>query len=610
MQILSSRKITQRTIWMRRAVIAGLLLVLVGMALGYRPAVNRYMIWKQQRALAQAKEFIEQSDFPSAKLALNVALTAVPGDSQALRVAADLLEQAGSPEVMMLRRRLVQLEPDSLSDRVSLINSALRYRDINAAKDAMRDFPLDQTDEPEAIKAALAYAMATDNRPIADALYNRLKGIEPDNENLAVMHALLRLKSPRAGTVATARQELEAYASNPRFSLFIRREMIPAAMQRNDRDEARRLAKLIAADPRATLSDRLHEANFALNVDHRPFDEIFATLAPFAVMQARDAAELVRWTIIVGQPAQGKSWLQTLPDAIRDSSEILPVKAELAAVMQDWDGLAGLLEEGAWGQVDRDTIRLAFSARLAADRKNPALQRQIWDEALSAAGRSLSNLTVLYRVAGVWNWEVEGERSLWAITRAYPLQAWAHQTLFNVYRQRRDTENMRALIGTLREGDGSMLRYRHDWALLSMLTSRSPVWNPAKQAMHDLYRADPANAYYATGYAFALAQSDKADEALVVLGKLSSNELLLPARAPYLAFVYGMARQQADFAKAAGAEPDLTDLLPEERALFVLGRDALSRPASKRIESAAEKAAIEAAEKTGQAEATPAAGSS
>lgn len=610
MQILSSRKITRRTIWIRRAVIVGLLLVLVGLGLGYRPAVNRYKVWKQQRALSQAREFIDQRDFPSAKLALNVALTAVPGDTQALRVAADLLEQAGSPEVMMLRRRLVQLAPDSLSDRVSLINSALRYRDINAARDAMRDFPLNQTDEPEAIKAALAYAMATDNRPIADALFDRLKGIEPDNENLTVMHALLRLKSPRAETVSAARQELEQYANNPRFSLFIRREMILAAMQRNDRDDARRLAKLIAADPRATLSDRLHEANFALNVDKRPFGEIFASLDPVAGKQTRDAAELLRWTIVVGQPAQGKAWLQTLPDAIRDSAEVLPVKAELAAVMEDWDGLAGLLEDGAWGQVERDTIRLAFSARLAADRKNPALQRQIWDEALSAAGRSLSNLTVLYRVAGVWNWEDEGERVLWAITRAYPLQAWAHQTLFNVYRQRRDTENMRALIGTLREGDGSMLRYRHDWALLSMLTTRSPIWNPAKQAMHDLYQADPANAYYATGYAFALAQSDKANEAMEVLNKLPANELQLPARAPYLAFVYGMARQHEDFNKAAESEPQLTTLLPEERALFVLGRDALSRPVSRRIESAAEKAASESAEKTGQADATPAAGGS
>ncbi len=122
MQILTSRKITRRTIWLRRVGVVGLVVLLAGAWFAYQPVKNRYKIWKQQRALVQAKDFIEQQDYPSAKLSLNVALTAVPGDTHALRVAAELLEQAGSPEAMILRRRLVQLEPDSLNDRVALIN--------------------------------------------------------------------------------------------------------------------------------------------------------------------------------------------------------------------------------------------------------------------------------------------------------------------------------------------------------------------------------------------------------------------------------------------------------------------------------------------------------
>jgi thioredoxin-like negative regulator of GroEL len=597
MQILTARKITRRTILIRWIITGVVVVGLVGTWLGYRPLLRRYHGWKQQRALTQAKEFIEQQDFPSARLSLNVALTAVPGDTQALRVAAELLEQVGSPEAMILRRRLVQLEPESLNDRVSLINSALRYRDINAARDALRDMPLSQTDEPAAIKVALAFALATENHPIADALYDRLKRIEPDNENLKVMHALLRLKSPRAETVVKARSELAQYEDIPRYALFINREMLLEAVQRNDRVEARRLAKLIASDPQATLADRLHEANFALNVDKRPFDEIFAGLTPRAAIRVTDAVDLIRWTVLVGQPAQGAAWLKTLPAEIRDDALMLSAKAELAAAQSQWDDLAGLLERGAWGQVDRDTVRLAFSAKLAGDRKNSTLQRQIWDEALTSAGRSLASLTLLYRVAGVWNWETEGENTLWAITKAYPLQAWAHQTLFNVYRQRRDTENMRALIGVLRERDGSMTRYRHDWALLSMLTMRSPTWSPPKQEMYNLYQSEPTNPNYITGYAFALAQTEKTEEAIEIIGKLPAEELAQPARAPYLAYIYGMARDQADFNRVAALESQLPALLPEERALFGMGREALGRPVSKRMESATEKAASEAAAK-------------
>lgn len=154
---------------------------------------------------------------------------------------------------------------------------------------------------------------------------------------------------------------------------------------------------------------------------------------------------------------------------------------------------------------------------------------------------------------------------------------------------------MRALIGALRERDGSMMRYRHDWALLSMLSMRSPTWSPPKQEMYNLYLSEPTNPNYITGYALALAQTDKSEEALEVLSKLPTEELDQPTRAPYLAYIYGMARRQAEFNKVASLESQLPSMLPEERALFGMGREALTRPVNKRMESATEKAANEAA---------------
>lgn len=376
MQLFTVREITLKTIIIRWVIGGVVALLLVGAWLAYEPLKQKYKGWKQQRALTQAKDFLAQQKFPEAKLALEVALTAVPGDMQALRIAADMLDQAGSPEVMLLRRRLVLLEPNSLADRVSLINAALRYGDINAARDALRDLPLTQAERPEAIKVSLGYALATDNRPVADALYDRLQEIEPNNDQLKIMHALWRLKSPRAEAVQQARQDLEKYVNDARYALTLRRDMLLSAVQRNDRDDARRLAKLIAADPQATLNDKLHEANFALNIDHRPFDEVFGGLAPTAGGNAKAVADLVRWTILVGQPARGATWLQTVSAEIQSTAEVKAVRAELAAAQRDWDGLEALLENGAWGQISREVVRLAFSARLAADRNNAALQRQ------------------------------------------------------------------------------------------------------------------------------------------------------------------------------------------------------------------------------------------
>lgn len=590
MLILTERRVSRRRQWLLRAALG--LVVVLGIAgwLGYQPALRRYKVWKQQRALTQAEEFIAKRDFPSAKIALELAMTAVPGDTATLRVAANLLDQVGSPDVMILRRRLLQLDPDSLEDRVSLINEALRHRDFNAARDALRDMPANQANRPDAIKAALYYELATDNRPMADALFDRLKALEPDNDRLKVLHALLRMKSPRPEVVAQARRELAPYIEDPHYTLFIRRDMLLAAMQRNDHPDARRLAKLIAADPHATLSDRVQEANFELNEDQRPFDGVFAGLVPWA-RDSRSAAELLRWTILADHPRQGADWVKILPAAWLGEPDLLAARAELAAALRDWDGLQALLEQGAWGQVDHDVVRLAFSARLLADRNNTALQREVWGEALSESAQSLTGLNLLYRLAGYWGWTSAGESTLWAIVRGYPMQAWAHQTLFNYYRQKGDTDNMRALIGALRDEDGSMPRYRHDWALLTLLTTSTSGWGPAKQTMADLYQSAPDNPNYATGYALALAQSGQTSAALEVLGKCTPEELGLPSRAPYLAYIYGMARRRAEFAKVSALEASLPNILPEEHALFSLGRAALDRPEDRPIQSAAGAAA-------------------
>jgi len=579
MQILQKAPSKSRLrIWLPRLVALAVVALAVGAWMGRESLLRHYRHWKQERALVQAKGFVEKRDFANARLALQVAFAAAPGDPRTLRLAAELLEQAGSPDVLTLRRRLVLMAPDSLDDRVALINTALAYRDLGTAHDALLSLPEKQLNEPAALKAALAYFLVEDNRPMADALYDRLAVMEPDNQNLRIMHALLRLRSPKAETVAEARRTLAPYAADPKLALFIHREMLRAAVLRSDSTEARQLADQLAALPGATLEDRLHAANFALTVDQRPFAEVFGSLATVAAGRAEDAAALVRWTLLVDQAPAGEAWLLTLPKEIQQAPALAPALAELAAVKKDWDGLRARLEAGAWGPVERDALRLAFTARDLDEGTKPELRRQMWDEALAAAGRSLPSLTALHRLSGIWRWDDETERSLWAITRAFPTQTWAHQTLFNTYRKRGDTVSLRNLADTLRQRDGTLLRYQHDWALLSLLTSAQPAWNAPKQMMADLYKLDPTNANYATGYAFALAQADKTDEALAVLQKIPADQLAQRARAPYLAYIYGMARRPDDYAKAATDKAALApSLLPEENALFDAGRTALTR---------------------------------
>ncbi len=572
MPLLPRRGSRRRRAWIIRYVIAGgVLLAAVWMAL---PSVKRvYKNWKNERALVQAEAFLAEQDFPNAKLALDVALAAKPGDPETLRVAATLLEQVGAPDVMPLRRRLVDFAPHSTADHAALIMSALRFNDINAARDAMRNMTPEQANEPAGLRASLAYAQATNNLPIADLLFDRLRELEPANENLQVMHATLRLNNPTPSVRAEALTDLEELKTQSRHRLFILRQLLVDAMIRQEMDRAKTLADELRADPGATLADHLHGANLALNVENLPFEEVFSQTLPKVGSNAADTAELLRWLILVGEADRARSWLAQQAEDIRSDPAVMTVRAELAIAQSAWDRLADLLEEGAWGPVDRDTVRLAFSARLAAQRKNTSLQDQIWDEALVSASNRLPDLTLLYRLASVWGWDDQAEQPLWSVARTFPSRTWAHQTLFNVYRARRDTENMEALIGMLRLADPSMPRYRHDWALMSMLLRERTAWTDEKQVMETLYKSAPNNPYYATGYAFALAQSDREDEAIEVAENMPSGDRLMPERAPYLAFVYASAMRPDRVDELVAAAEGFDGFLPEESSLLTEARE-------------------------------------
>ena len=344
------------------------------------------------------------------------------------------------------------------------------------------------------------------------------------------------------------------------------------AMVRRDFAAARHWSAAALANPQATLADSLNQANLELLVDKKPFTDVFPPLAAKAATSPDDIAPFVRWALVQSRATEADHWLATLPAAVRNSAPVASAQAEAVAQLQDWDRLATLLEAGAWGAIPPESVRLAMSARVVGLR-NAALQHDVWNEALQASSTNLGALMVLERLANIWKWETESERTLWTIARGFPDQTWVHQTLFNAYRSRNDTSNMREVMEVLLTADPSVPRYQHDWALLSLLIDPTTEWNRPKEMMHQLYQSDPTNPDYITGYAFALAQGGKAAQALTVMNTLPAAELKYSPRAPYLAFIYGSNGKKDEVTRLEGMA-GATSLLPEERQLFTLAREA------------------------------------
>lgn len=581
MQLLQSRKTSPRQKLKRRLIWIGIAVVAGGAWLSLDFGRDRYHVWKQARALKQAKAFVEKHDAQNAQIALEVALTAVPGNPETIRVAADMLEQVGAAQAMRLRRAVVQVAPDSAEDAAKLVYACLKFRDFNAAKDALASTPPSVSVQLPMLQAALAYALTTDDAPVADYLFQQLKAQSPKNEDLRHAHALLLLRHPRKEQREAARHELEELAkSDSRLTMQINREFVGYALQLRNYDEANRYLALLLAPPEALLQDRLQKANLDLLIKKIPFEMVYPQLAPIAGKTEADAVQFVQWLLVQNRAKEADRWINGLPQPIRHSSALFTVEAEIAAQLKDWDRLAVLLQAGAWGPITKETLRLALAAQTVDSPNKPALRHDTWDMALASAGGNLATLRILQRLAAFWAWDEETERTLWTVARMFPDQTWAHQALFNFYREKKNTIAMRDVMNTLRESDGTVPRYQHDWALLTLVTEPNANWNPAKETMRQLYEGTPANATYATGYAFALAQAGKGAEALAVVQKIPAAERDYFPRQPYLAFVYGVARRAADLEHAASIGQRAT-YLPEESYLFTRAREEATRKLEK-----------------------------
>jgi hypothetical protein len=160
----------------------------------------------------------------------------------------------------------------------------------------------------------------------------------------------------------------------------------------------------------------------------------------------------------------------------------------------------------------------------------------------------------------------------------------ALQALMDAYRARDDARDMREVAAVLRDDEPSSARRRNDWALLSLLTAPTAQWDDAKIALEELYRGDHSNPFYATGYAFALAQAGEGPRALEVVGRLSEDERAYPPRAPYLAYVYGVNGRAADVGRMQAIAAGIP-CLREERQLLVMARESLRQGVRSEAES-------------------------
>lgn len=546
---------------MRKIFLIIILLALAGVAgiVGYR----YYKGVRQRHLVSQARAFLAKSDFTNAVLSLQRAVQTNPRDADACRLLAGLAEASRSPSALGWRGRVVEINPNSLEDRIALAQTALMMNDLTTATNALGG--VDEAGRKTAVYHNLAGATATAGKRFeeAEVHFAEAARLEPGNPSLQLNLAVLQMRRTDTNLVAQARAKLEQLGTNPAVRCDVIRELVRDALRFQRTNTALALSQELLQQTNAVFRDRLLRLDVLRQTGNGGLKSALAGFQREATNDLAKIHDLAMWQMASGSTREALSWLETLVLPIQTNQPVALLEAECRATLKDWAGLNGSLERQNWGELE--FTRNAFRSLALRELSLAAAAKAEWGNAVKAAEGRQARLVMLLRLASQWNWPTETEEILWAIFNRYPGEKWAGRALSTALHAQGRTRSLMTLFSKQLEVSPKDTDAKNNLATVALLL------NATEQRPHELarevYEQDPQNASYAATYAFSLHLQEKKAEALRVMEQLKPAELEMPTVSGYYGLLLkasGDAAKAKKFLEISSKAP----LLPEEKKLF------------------------------------------
>ena len=267
-------------------------IVAVAGVLSYRG----YKVWRHARLMRQTKEFLAKSDGRNALLCLQLALRSDPYDLEACRMMADFAELGRSPSALLWRQRVVDLEPDSITNRLLWARTALALGDVGSAQKA-----LDTLDEPGRKTAAYhktAGAVAVAASQLAEAArhFQEAVRLEPENASTRINLAVLQLQARDPVVAAGARAALESLRTEAL------RQLTVDAARRNEPASALSLVNELLRETNSVFADRLLHLDVLRQAKSPASPAALAALQKDAATDPARTFDVARWMLATGAP--------------------------------------------------------------------------------------------------------------------------------------------------------------------------------------------------------------------------------------------------------------------------------------------------------------------
>ena len=546
---------------MKKILVLAALLVVV--ALGIWLGLPAYRASKEKKFAAQAMEALVKGENRQALLNAQQVMVLNSNNVTACRVLAELSDLARSPNALVWRRRVAEIEP-TRSNKLMFASAALRYEQPPFPLAVQTLAELGDGSNDVAFQLVSAQLALKQNR-IADGEKHLQQAIrlEPANESHRINLGVIRLESRDAAVSAVARAELEQRTGNAQAL----RALLVHHTSRRRFVEAEQYSAALLKLTNSVWSDKLEHLTVLRGAQSPQFDSFLATLQRSAATNVFAAAELVTRLTELGAATNAIDWVKSLPVATQKEPPLPVVVASAYFSLARWRELEEQLNAGVWPE--RDFVRKALLTYAVRKQGGTDAAAAHWRDAVKLAGERPELLGALAQMANGWGWTNETESTLWRAAKDFPKERWPLESLQNGFLRQRHTRGVLEVNALMLERQPTNIVAQNNWASLALLLNTNVV--RAHELARQVYERGTNNFAFVSTYAWSLHVQGKSAEALKLMDTLQPAELNDPSVAGYYGAIL-VAAGQKEKARTYLDRTTGAQLLPEEMQMVADAR--------------------------------------
>jgi Tfp pilus assembly protein PilF len=549
-------------------ILAGLLAIVLS---NYAPRL--YNNWRQKRWLDRAASLLQEQKFEEAARMARTIVKVRPDSLPAYYILAEATEKQNLEETVSWRAQIARLLPADVASQLNLASAALRFGQIDLARQALDRVSTRDRDRAAFHVVAGWLARAQGNLGEQEKQFAAAVEKEPGNDLYQFNLAALQVHSSVAEKSAKARKTLEQLSKVRPFRTGALRALLNDAVARNDLAAADNFAQQLQMSPEVTFVDYLLCLNFYRKLDEEKFRLLLERVKPLAARNSSDLTSLMNWMNENGLAVNVAKWVDKLPAEKLTSPPVSIAVADAYESVKNWSRLKRWTRSGSWG--DAEYLRLAYQAiaeRRLQQHSEDKFQA-LWSSSEQATNERPERTLDLARLASKLNLEVESERLWLSVANNLPMRREALDALRRLYRTNNNLEKLYDVLQWLHESSPNEAPITADLARLGLNLDKNI--ERSHQLAREAYDRVPDEVNCAVTYAFSLDRLGRSAEGLQIMQKLPPDQLHDPHAAVYVALLLLDANQN-DAAKDYIAVADEAKIYPEEKKMLDEARTKLA----------------------------------